>query len=217
MLILITSDRRIISVPLTCSNAPDKDRIYGGTSLYSTTAMDRISRFLRTNQAVHPQDVEKDATQLEVHNTSSLSPSFRTSLNTTLRDVPTHQQSSTYRFLPIISGILIPFSILLSIPSLTDPWYIRTDTNNLTIESRPNSLLLDLGMGFSMACSVFANICLILRFAERKVLGMTWLCILFLTLHGESQHMAVSFIVNLLYRPYKYICGHYIWRSIPFP
>ena len=150
-----------------------------------------ISRFFRLNE---PQDVEKDTRQstqfpqMPYNTTTSLSPSFKTSFNTTLREVPTHHQSSTYRFLPIISGILIPFSILLSLPSLTDPWYIRTDANNMTLESRPNSFLLNLGMGFSMACSVLANICLILRFAERKVLGMTWLCILFLTLHGESQH-----------------------------
>jgi hypothetical protein len=136
-----------------------------------------ICPFFETNQVVEPHDVEKD---------------------TTLKALPTHHQSSTYRFLPIISGILIPFSILLSIPSLTDRWYIRTDANNVTIESRPNSFLLNLGMGFSMACSVLANICLIVRFTERKVLRMTWLCILFLTLHGEflAYSQTVSIIID---------------------
>ena len=150
--------------------------------------LQNISRFFRPNQVVEPQDVEKDTRQsTQAAYNGGLSPSFKSSFkHTTLKRFPTNQ-SSTYRFLPIISGILIPFSILLSIPSLTDRWYIRTDANNLTIDSRPNPLLLNLGMGFSMACSVLANICLIVRFAERKVLGMTWLCILFLTLHGESH------------------------------
>lgn len=152
-------------------------------------------------QDVQPQDVEKDTrqrTQLpQLGYNRGLSPSYRTSFNhSTLKGLPTHHQSSTYRFLPIISGILIPFSILLSIPSLTDPWYIRTDANNKALESRPNSLLLSLGMGFSMACSVLANICLIVRFAERKVLRMTWLCILFLTLHGASQHMTSALLLT---------------------
>ena len=192
-------------------------RIYGAPP-YSTSQntvmglLQNISRFLRTNQTVETQDsdVEKDTRQsitllpqLAYNRDldSGLSPSsFKTSFSndTTLKGSPTHQQSSTYRFLPIISGILIPFSILLSIPSLTDRWYIRTDANNMTIESRPNSFLLNLGMGFSMACSVLANICVIMRFAERKVLRMTWLCILFLTLHGESQHIIVSIIIDLL-------------------
>lgn len=163
--------------------------------------MGLLQSILRTNQVVEPQDVEKDTrqgTQVQQMAYNSIpSPSFKTSLNTTLKEVPT-TQNSTYRFIPIISGILIPFSILLSIPSLTDPWYIRTDANNVIIESRPNSFLLDLGMGFSMACSVLANICLILRFAERNVLVMTWLCILFLTLHGESHHMTVSITIDPL-------------------
>lgn len=178
-----------------------------GTSPYSTSQntvmglLQNISCILRTNQVVEPQDVEKDTRQVQqmAYNRGlSESPSSKSSFkHTTLKGLPTHRQSSTYRFLPIISGILIPFSILLSIPSLTDRWYIRTDANNMTIESRPNSLLLNLGMGFSMACSVLANICLIVRFAERKVLGMTWLCILFLTLHGESQSMTVSIIIDI--------------------
>ena len=127
-----------------------------------------------------------------------LFPSTRHSLKHTgfkgLLPIIRSDQSPIYRGLPIISGILIPFSILLSIPSLTDRWYIRTDANNVTLETRPNSLLLTLGMGFSMACGVLASICLIIRFAERKVLMMTWLCILFLTLHGECYHIASALL-----------------------
>ena len=128
-----------------------------------------------------------------------LFPSTRHSLKHTgfkgLLPIIRSDQSPIYRGLPIISGILIPFSILLSIPSLTDRWYIRTDANNVTLETRPNSLLLNLGTGFSMACGVLANICLIIRFAERKVLMMTWLCILFLTLHGECYHIVSALLL----------------------
>jgi hypothetical protein len=138
--------------------------------------LQNINRLLRTNpnQVVDgkPQDVEK----------AFQSP--RRGLKLTRLPV---YQSPIYRGLPIIAGVFIPFSILLSIPSLTDRWYIRVDANNVTLESRPNPFLLNLGMGFSMACGVLANICLIVRFSERKVLRMTWLCILFLTLHGECQ------------------------------
>ncbi|CAA7270244.1 unnamed protein product [Cyclocybe aegerita] len=59
-----------------------------------------------------------------------------------------------YRFLPIFSGIMIPFSIMLSIPSLTGHWYIRTGDNDVTIEVRPNPLMLDMAMGMSMGCDI---------------------------------------------------------------
>ena len=219
--------------PVTDKLQKDRQPYTCCLSLFNNAVMgllQNISRSLRSNQVVEPPDVEKledtrqtaQVPQLAYKSRPSplsLSPNtFKSSIRhtTTLRGLPTHQQSSTYRFLPIISGILIPFSILLSIPSLTDRWYIRTDANNVTIESRPNSLLLNLGMGFSMACSVFANICIILRFAERRVLRMTLLCIFFLTLHGESQYMTISIVIDVQDRPYKYICRHYIWRSKPF-
>jgi potassium channel subfamily K, other eukaryote len=88
-----------------------------------------------------------------------------------------------YRSLPILSGIVIPFSILLEIPGLTDSWYIRT-VDNKVVETQPNSLILYVGLGFSLACGVIANICLFLRFLEKNVKVMTVLCIIFLTIHG---------------------------------
>ena len=90
-----------------------------------------------------------------------------------------------YRYSPIISGVVIPFSILLELPGLTEHWDIRTEANK-TIESRPNPAILDVGLAFSMACAVFANICLILRFSEKWVKATTLFCILFLTFHGTS-------------------------------
>jgi hypothetical protein len=79
---------------------------------------------------------------------------------------------------------MIPFSIMLSIPSLTGHWYIRTE-NNITTEIHPNPLLLDVGLAFSMACAVLASAFLVVRFAERCVKYMTLASIAFLTLHGQ--------------------------------
>ncbi|KAK7059765.1 tandem pore domain k+ channel [Favolaschia claudopus] len=87
-----------------------------------------------------------------------------------------------YRYTPILSGIIIPFSILLEIPGLTENWYIRTEDNK-TVEIQPNPAILDVGLAFSMACALAANICLVIRFLEKRVKLMTLGCIVFLTIH----------------------------------
>jgi len=94
------------------------------------------------------------------------------------------ETSPTYRILPIFSGIVVPFSILLDIPSLTGHWYVRTGPNGETIETRPNPRLLNVAMAVSMAFALFACICLVIRFTERAVKLMTILCIILLTAHG---------------------------------
>ena len=96
---------------------------------------------------------------------------------------PNPDTAKTYRILPIFSGLMIPFSIMLSIPSLTGQWYIRTE-DNVTTEIRPNPVFLQVTMGFSMACGILANACLVIRFAERCVKLMTLASIGFLTLQG---------------------------------
>ncbi|GBE87357.1 hypothetical protein SCP_1100320 [Sparassis crispa] len=96
-----------------------------------------------------------------------------------------------YRWSPIISGVLIPFAILLEIPGLTERWYIQT-LNNKTVQTRPNPVLLDVGMALSIACALIANICLILRFLEHRIKLVTVLCILFLTLHDIINICAVT-------------------------
>lgn len=93
------------------------------------------------------------------------------------------EHQATYRWLPIFSGIVIPFSILLEIPGLTEHWYIVTE-NNQTIETRKNSALLDAGMSVSMACAIIANIAIVFRFLERKVRTSTLIAIATLTIHG---------------------------------
>jgi len=92
-----------------------------------------------------------------------------------------------YRYLPILSGVIIPFSILLEIPGLTDDWYIRT-VDHKVVESKSNTLILDTGLAFSLACSVIANICLVLRFLEKNIKLMTVLCVIFLTTHGMYSY-----------------------------
>jgi hypothetical protein len=89
-----------------------------------------------------------------------------------------------YRLTPIISGIVIPFSILLEIPGLTEHWYIRTDSNKI-VEIKSNSGILDAGLAISMASAVAANLFFVFRLLEWRVKTMTIICIMFLTLHGE--------------------------------
>ncbi|KAF5389779.1 hypothetical protein D9757_006017 [Collybiopsis confluens] len=101
------------------------------------------------------------------------------------------EHTPNYRYTPIFSGILIPFSILLEIPGLTGNWYIRT-INNETVEKRPNSAILNVGLAISMACAVAANMALITRFLERKVKMMTIICVAFLSLHDMINIIAVT-------------------------
>ncbi|KAG8742490.1 hypothetical protein FRC10_001386 [Ceratobasidium sp. 414] len=65
-----------------------------------------------------------------------------------------------YRWTPILSGVIIPFAILLEIPGLTEHWYIKTEGNK-TIETQENPKILDAGLAISMASAVIANIALI--------------------------------------------------------
>ncbi|KAF9067066.1 hypothetical protein BDP27DRAFT_1226488 [Rhodocollybia butyracea] len=97
-----------------------------------------------------------------------------------------------YRYTPIFSAVLIPFAILLEIPGLTSNWYIRT-VNNETVEKRPNPLILDIGLGLSMACALLANMALITRFLERNIRLMTLLVVVFLTIHGKC----ITDIINI--------------------
>lgn len=100
-----------------------------------------------------------------------------------------------YRHLPILSGVIIPFSILLEIPGLTEDWYIHTEDHK-TVDIRKNTTILDIGLGFSIAFAALANICLVIRFMEKKIKMMTILCILFLTIHGLPFIMLFEVILT---------------------
>lgn len=96
-----------------------------------------------------------------------------------------------YRLTPIIAGSLIPFSILLQIPGLTEHWYVRT-SGNTVVEARSNSALLETSLVLSMALVIFANLALICRFLERRVRRCTILCIVALTSHGKPSILSHS-------------------------
>ncbi|KIJ63107.1 hypothetical protein HYDPIDRAFT_29796 [Hydnomerulius pinastri MD-312] len=96
-----------------------------------------------------------------------------------------------YRYTPIISGVIIPFSILLEIPGLTEHWYIRTDGSTV-VDTKPNSVILDVGLALSITCAVLANACLIMRFLEKRVKTMTILCTIFLSIHDIINITTVS-------------------------
>jgi potassium channel subfamily K len=113
-----------------------------------------------------------------------------------------HEQiSPNYRRTPLISGSLIPFSILLEIPGLTQPWYVRT-SGNQTVETRKNPPLVYISISISMALAVIANVALILRFLERHVKRNTIICIAALTAHGKLLFPALLNNMNLLLQIY---------------
>lgn len=94
---------------------------------------------------------------------------------------------ANYRILPVISGLVIPFSILLEIPGLISPWYIRT-SENVVVETRGNPPLLEAVLALSMFFAVVANVSLICRFLEKgPVLLTTLITIASLTVHGNQS------------------------------
>jgi potassium channel subfamily K, other eukaryote len=121
-----------------------------------------------------------------------------------------------YRLAPILSGVVIPFSILLEIPGLTDDWYIRTGEANKIVDKRPNTAILEAGTAISFGCAVVANIFLIMRFLEYKVLITTVACIVFLTIHGMLLLLTKGFArldyITRRYRYHQHYNGHCIWR-----
>ncbi|GAB1526845.1 hypothetical protein RhiTH_010017 [Rhizoctonia solani] len=95
-----------------------------------------------------------------------------------------------FRWTPILSGVIIPFAILLEIPGLTEHWYIRT-IGNKTVETQDNSKILDAGLAISMASAVVANVALITRFLERRVRLATFVAIGGLVIHDIINIIAV--------------------------
>lgn len=123
-----------------------------------------------------------------------------------------HAYIPHYRILPIVSGIAIPFCILLEIPGLTEHWYIRTEGSTI-IASKPNPPLLNLGMALSIFCAVSANICLVIRFLERRIKTMTILCTLFLSIHGKLASTFPLRVSATVFRYYQRCCSCYIRRN----
>ena len=103
-----------------------------------------------------------------------------------------------YRWTPIVSGLLQPFSILLEIPALTEHWYVRTE-NHIPVVYKPNPAILDVGLAISMACAVVANIALVSRFLERRVLPSTLITIVGLSIHDLINIAAIA-IFGIIHR-----------------
>ncbi|GAB1528124.1 hypothetical protein RhiTH_011315 [Rhizoctonia solani] len=100
------------------------------------------------------------------------------------------EYTPNFRWTPILSGVIIPFAILLEIPGFTEHWYIRT-IGNKTVETQDNSKILDAGLAISMASAVVANVALITRFLERRVRLATFVAIGGLVIHDIINIIAV--------------------------
>lgn len=87
-----------------------------------------------------------------------------------------------YRRMPILSGALAPFSIMLEVPGLTTKWYVRHGPSGSPVEYRDNPIVLEVGLAFSIAAAVLANVFLLCRFTSilppRRGTGSAILCLL---------------------------------------
>ncbi|KAJ3772262.1 hypothetical protein FB446DRAFT_689583 [Lentinula raphanica] len=163
-------DEQVEPISSTTDNGLHHRGSFSGLSLFSTTSIDMRYRprsgppkwWIKLKAFLYPPDPQND---------SSLIPN--------------------YRYTPIFSAVIIPFSILLEIPGLTGNWYIRT-VDNQTVEKRDNPILLDVALGISMGCALVANVALIIRFLEKNVKLMTIVCVVFLTLHDLINIIAVT-------------------------
>jgi len=100
---------------------------------------------------------------------------------------PDHEEFiPNYRRAVIVSGSLVPFSILLEIPGLTEHWYIRTYGYQI-VESHKNPPWIIIALSLSLALAVIANIALVNRFLERRVKRCTIISIIALTIHGNLR------------------------------
>ncbi|KAF8880080.1 hypothetical protein BD779DRAFT_1110534 [Infundibulicybe gibba] len=134
-------------------------------------------------------------------------------LNPTTSSADLESYIPTFRYAPIISGLIIPFSILLEIPALTEHWYIRTEFGEI-VETRENPVLLDVAMALSMACGVFANVCLVLRFLETRIKLTTLFCVFFLTIHDVINILTLIIFGTHNHPSHGLVYGQAFWTTI---
>ncbi|TFK20395.1 voltage-gated potassium channel [Coprinopsis marcescibilis] len=119
-----------------------------------------------------------------------------------------------YRVLPIFSGVVIPFCVLLAVPSVTGDWYIKTDGKGNITETQPNPTWLTVMTSVGLACAVIANACLVVRFAERRPKLMTILSVGFLSIH-DLLSIAVVILFASKHRPgEEFTFGQPFWTSL---
>ncbi|KAG9311808.1 hypothetical protein JVU11DRAFT_8055 [Chiua virens] len=101
-----------------------------------------------------PVDIQSDTTPRPLHRLLSrvLSAVFPSPSN----EEEIQAYLPHYRTLPILSGIAIPFSILLEIPGITSDWYTQTEGSTV-VTSKSNPPLLSVGIALSLFCAVLAN------------------------------------------------------------
>ncbi|GAA5907431.1 hypothetical protein JCM6882_003860 [Rhodosporidiobolus microsporus] len=97
---------------------------------------------------------------------------------------------SETRLLPILSGLICPFSVLLDIPGITQRWYVRTE-DHVVVETQPNPAWLDVSLAISLALGVLANLALIARFLEHRPRVYTWVSMVSLTIHDVLNTVVV--------------------------
>ena len=115
-----------------------------------------------------------------------------------------------YRWTPILSGLLQPFSILLEIPGLTEHWYVSQDGSTY----QENPAWLDVALAISMLCAVVANIALISRFMERRVYWSTMTTIVALTVH-DVLNISVITVFGVIHRFNDgYIYAQSFWMCV---
>ncbi|KPV72618.1 uncharacterized protein RHOBADRAFT_55715 [Rhodotorula graminis WP1] len=117
------------------------------------------------------------------------------------------------RLLPIISGLACPFAVLLDIPGLTTPWYIKTQ-GDLIVDSQPNPVLLDVEQAVALALGVLANAALIWRFLEHSPRRTTWVAMISLTIRDAIAIAAcVWFLVVHRFND-GFVYGDGLWLSL---
>lgn len=87
--------------------------------------------------------------------------------NQTSFRIPTTSSRTKYRRTPVFSGTIAPFAIMLEIPGFTSKWYVHITPDGQPNEYRSNPILLDVGLAFSLASAVVANLAILARFSER--------------------------------------------------
>ena len=105
-----------------------------------------------------------------------------------------------YRRAVIISGSLVPFSILLEIPGLTEHWYVRTYGHQV-VESKQNPSWIIIALSTSLTLAVIANIALVNRFLERRVKRSTIISIIALTIHGNRDPFPSYTFIQIEFAP----------------
>lgn len=84
------------------------------------------------------------------------------------------------------------------IPGLTERWYVKNE-NGSVVDTQPNSTLLDVALGASIAFGLIANAFLIVRFLEKKIVWSTWIAMVTLSIH-DVINIATLVVFGVVHR-----------------